>query len=395
MNLVKHSGSRSELARHCTYWMRGDVAWTDGDSPEASKGREIHAAAARYVSGEVIEPFEDPELRMMFGRLRDWLERASRGLIGMRPELAIAYDPAADTARVLEDPPGEDARWYAVPELRAKYGVKEGEIPMRLDLLCRGVDQHGAFVRYVEYKCHFGPDHVDAEAQAQTGALFAARAFGVTRAKATVVHVWADREVLEEPYELEEFELDAEAFELAKLASAPAAADANEGPWCEERHCGARAACKATAEYAESAVALLPAEQLVRVRNLEKPIASDADAAEKLVAMKLFKAYAEERLEAYEREVKAWADARGGFPVGKGQVYAGKPQVSATPDLMAPGALEVLEELELDFAIEQKTSWTAIEAVSDAKTAKVARERLEAIGAVKTSSSVVYKARKP
>lgn len=418
MNLSRLTGSKAPLVlpdpngpdtdTTCTYWLRTDVAWTDGDSTYADGGRAVHRMLAAVVNDGVIEVPERTELRALYASGRAWLDGRKRDgfraevaftldgrkRVGFRAEVAFAYDVATDTARELEDPPGEDLRWYARPELRAKYGVRDTEICMRTDLVSIGADEDGWYAWVADFKCHFGPEYVDARAQLALCALAVSRAYGregqpIERVKAVGVHLWVDREAVEEPYELRAYELGLVATRLADLAEAPPKGP-NEGPWCRARYCPARAACPVTTKAAGELEDLILPERLVRRnRSLLKPIATNEDGAWSLVAIDLVASL----LEAKKAEAKAFADAHHGILTADGEIYAGEPEPVERPNLDAPRAIEVLEGMGLAPAIERSTTWAAITEVGGEPKAKEAREALRAVGAVKTSTRVVYKAR--
>jgi hypothetical protein len=332
-----------------------------------------------------------------------WLK--SKRVVGMRAEVAYAYDLASRTARELPDPPGEtNPRWYADRELRKKYGILDSEWCGRIDLVCFGHDEHGSFLRIWDYKFHFGPEHEDATAQLEVCALAVARTYGLARVEAIAVHVWEDREVLEEPVgqegpagrlELSEFQLASIAADVADFARGPANdPQPNGGAHCKARHCPARVACPLTAQAVQGALAAAPPEKLtpgVATAFTKDPETND-EGADALVAIDLL----EQALAAKKASVKALADRLNGIRLSNGKEYSGgAPQVSETPNLDHPGAVELLRELHADFAIKTSTTWSALDEALGAEGAKLAREKLTAIGAVKASAPFhKYMARK-
>lgn len=408
MNLTRVTGSLAALVHHCTHLLGADVAWSESPEgePQRRKGTTTHRMLSAVANHGVLETTDDDDVRALYAAGRAWMDEQLRKMdragelqkAHRRPvwrgEVALAYDPTTDTARELEDAPGADPRWYAVPELRAAYAGEGGplratEICMRLDLVAMGMDEDGAFAWVADYKCHFGPDAISAKDQLELAGVAAARAWNVDRVKLVGVHLWTDRATLEEPYELTAFGLDDVARFYAELAAAPAGAEPNEGPWCTSRHCKARATCPRTQEAARELEALIPAEKLARGRSVTAPLLTNEDAAHRIVAYQLLEAM----LAVGWAEVDAFADAKGGVLTKSGEVYSGKDEPSESPDLAAAGAVEVLEALGLDFAIAQSTTWKAIKAVAGQPRADEVREQLRAIGALKVAARRVYKAR--
>lgn len=396
--------SRAELVRACGYWLRSDAVWSeDASSPYAAGGTRVHRALAILVAGGVLELPEEPELRALYARGREWLLEHRTGRL--EAEAAFAYDLETGTGRRLEDPPGAGARWYADATLRAKHGVRETEVCGRVDLLAVAWDEHGSFARIADYKCHFGPEWLDARAQLELSALAVARALGVDRVQAVGVHLWTDIETEEEwigehrrnadgePYgrpELGPDALRAIAEALAFDVAEAEGAQPTEGAHCMARYCPARLACPVTQAAVDSAVALIPAEQLARRHSFATPATTAEHGAWKLAAIALVR----ERLEAEEAEVKALADRLGGIVLSDGRVYGARVQPRESPILTVPGALEVLQDMGLDFAVEPRTSWEAIAELAGSARAKQARAALRAIGATKRTEGPVYAARK-
>jgi len=400
MKLARLTGSLAALVHHCTHLLGDDVAWneTPEGAKERAKGVTTHRMLAAVANDGVLEATDDVDIRALYAAGRAWMDQRVKAMGARRPvwrgEVALAYDPTTDTARELVDAPGVDARWYALPELRAAYAgpggpVRDTEICMRLDLAAMGMDEEGAFAWVADYKCHFGPDAISAKDQLELAALAASRAWNVDRVKVVGVHLWTDRPTVEEPYELTAFGLDDVARFYAELAAAPAPGEANDGPWCTSRHCKARATCPRTQEAAKELEALIPAEQLTRGRSVVGPLVTNEDGAQRIVTLQLL----EELIAVEWKRVDAFADAQGGILTKTGEVYSGKDEPAESPNLAAAGAVEVLEKLGLDFAIKQSTSFQAIKANGGQPRVDEARAQLRAIGALKVTARLVYKAR--
>lgn len=120
---------------------------------------------------------------------------------------------------------------------------------------------------------------------------------------------------------------------------------------------------------------------------------SDAEADWQLVACDLL----EELIAAKKKRLEAYADARQGFRRSDGKIWSGQPQPRTSADLTAPGAIQALRALGLEFAVETtvSTSWKAIKELQGERGVTRAKEALGAIDALKTSTSTIYTARKP
>jgi PD-(D/E)XK nuclease superfamily len=416
------SFSKGPLARSgCAFWLIPGVPWHDTAGDSAEMGTENHAAMHAITTYETAllaysksTPLgvpappapKPPTLPENLGQYamcvsaRAWLEE--QGLLrlpGLRAEVAFAFDLATGKGRELADPPGEPARWYADPELRAKYGVAPTEVCGRIDLLCFGMDGEGSFVRTLDYKFHFAPGApLSARGQMELCALAVSRALGVDRVRASALHVWEEGEPVEEevlPLDEETGEvlgpmLDAAALAkvetwLRGLAAIPANDVAIDGPHCKQRYCPARAACPVTGLAVEQ---LLPAETLAR-KKLAEPIADAGHAAWALTAGDLLIEVGKQLI----ARANGYADEVGGFPLQKGgEVYGGLPVVTTRPDLTVAGAIEAVRAL-APGAIAEATTWTAIKRAGGAAAEKELRAALQDLGALKVSESIRYQAR--
>lgn len=400
--------SRAPLVESgCVTWLQLDIAWVDSTSEAAERGTKgHHVAACEHKGIAVTMPTDDPGLCAMIEQARTWrAERFGGDPIlrdSLQAEVAFAYDVETKTGRLLVDPPGEtNVRWYADRVLRPRYGVKPSEIPGRLDLFGRGVDAKGAYLLNVDYKFHSAVEWSEARAQLEYQALALARTYGINRVKVVALHLWEDVEWHEEAYELDEAALNDIEWRIYLLAFATPANDNAPvpGAHCRKRYCPARATCPVSGEVVGE---LLPADRLVRRPSeapaapfkVREPITGNDHAAFKRVAIDLLKEVAKQ----LQTEVDAWADAHGGIVDSDGDVYSGKPVTRASPDLSVPGAVELLQERGLFLALqtETTTTWKAIANAGEGKrTADEVRLALEKIGALKTSSYIDYRARKP
>lgn len=404
--------SKLGLARACKWWLLPEVPWVDTASEYALRGRALHQAMAAIVSGGVLELADDPLDRALYAQARAWLcekgflqqsgKYKGKPLMGLRAEVAFAYDLETHEARELVDPPGWDARWYADPAKRAAYTgpggpISASEVCGRVDILTRGVDAEGAFLFVGDYKFHFGGVHAapppDARAQLEICALAASKVFGIDRVETVGIHVYEDRvvpEIVGTPRvnadgvvgtpELGTFALYMVAADLDDLAH-PAANDPvpHSGPHCGARYCPARAACPLTAEVVAD---VLPAESLVRKRSLKGALEDNAHA--------LWARDAGERLVAVGKELvakaQAYADTHEGIVEEDGQVYAAELVPSESVDL--PRAEPILAELGLAKAIERTVTWASVKRAGGDE--KVVRAKLRDAKALATKWSRRY-----
>jgi hypothetical protein len=402
--------SLTELARRCAYWLRPGVPWTKREGNEYSDGGNVlHHAMSSFVTcenGINLVPPEETELRALYVSAKTWL--IPRRVVGMRAEVAFAYDTATGLGRELVDPPGElDARWYVVPAKRAAYAgpggpIRASEVPGRVDLVCLGVDADGGYVRIWDYKFHFGPEHQDAQAQLELLSLAVARTFGLNRVQAIAVHVWEDR-FEEETCGVKNadgvHELGEEALrEIAKGFDKLARSFANDpqpthGAHCDGRYCPAVLACPIKQGAVVDALSLIPPERLTRGPDFNAPVVTNADAAFGLAAAKMLVLAAKAKV----AEIEAWADANGGVDMSDGKLWgAGVPYTTETPNLEIVGAVEVIQALGADFALKTSTTLTALREIGGDELVAKALAELAKIDAVKISAPItVYMARKP
>jgi hypothetical protein len=407
------SFSKADLAKKCSWWMQEGVPWNDGpDTTYRSGGRVVHHALAVLTNDGAVTALEDPTLQAMYDIARSWLLEESGYLapakgetlyprpdglaprLDLRAEVAFAYDLETRTARELVDPPGErNPRWYADDALRAKHGIRESEVCGRVDLVCRGWDELGAFVEVLDWKFHFGPHFLSAEEQLKVCGLAVGRAYNIDRVRVRAMHVWDEgRPTPEELPEMGEVELDTVANWLEDLALDFVGAEAHDGPHCTKRHCPAAVVCPKTTAAVNDSEDLVPADRLARGggRSLTRPIKTVEDAAWTLTALELVKL----ALAAKLGELNAFVDQIGGLPV-EGGVYSGQPQPGESVDLSVPAAFEVLEQHDVELAIKKVVTWDDIKKIGGAARARAVREACKARGAIKVTPKTVYDVRKP
>lgn len=419
-----------ETGERCTWWLQPGVPWFDGgDNRFTVGGRACHESMrditrAASVGAPLPTLPAEPDRHALVVQATRWLldegilrhkrpgsaslvgSGPVEALLGLRAEVAFAYDTATRKGRELVDPPGWDLRWYADPEKRAAYEgpggpIRATEIPGRIDLLCTGFDAAGDMFGWIrDYKFHFGPgEPKDAQGQLAFCALAIASTFDLTRVSASAVHIWEDRDVTEEF--LLRTTHDGEVSttlgpnDVGQIAAwvdtlaRPAANDLtpHHGPHCTGRDCPAVAACPVMGELA---VQVLPAETLVR-RRIAGPIETNDDAAFALLAADLFIEVGEQ----LKARAKTYADEYEGVRLSDGSVFSGKLIPVTKPDLSVPGAIAVMEELGLAESITRSTAWTEAKKHGGAALEKSLRTRLAEIGAVKHSTQMRYEARMP
>lgn len=278
--------SYAALTERCRWWMLPGVTWHTAANEFSAGGDVVHAALAALATDGVLELPERPELRAMYVAARSTLlalgilHKDGTRLMGLRAEVAYAFDVETGRGRELVDPEGWPRRWYADPAYRAKYdpaGEHGGpllatEICGRLDLVRWGADDHGeSYLEVLDYKCHFRPEWDEARAQLEIGALAAARANGTERVRATAIHVWADRDPVLERVGAPDDQPELGAFALMEIAARwyelahPPANDPEPmpGPHCMGRYCPAIASCPTTAAIVKEP-GVIPPEKLVR-----------------------------------------------------------------------------------------------------------------------------------
>lgn len=251
--MIRVTASKLALLDECRYFARPEVEWADRDSDDASTGREVHRMLDELLHHAVVVASSDTRALSYFAAASAWLERNRR--TGMRPEVAFAYDPATGAARELQDASGH----------RDYSSVGENEIAGTADIVCMGIDGEGNFVAVDDWKVSIGPDVLDATAQLSGLALFAARAYGVERARIRTLKI-TERGV--EPIEqwLDEWDLSGVADAIREGVEQIGTSEPEPGLHCAERWCPALAGCPATKRDLATVETLVPVDALVRKR---------------------------------------------------------------------------------------------------------------------------------
>lgn len=384
--MIRASGSKLELLSRCGYWAREGVPWTDLTSDEAKDGKALHALAASRIAGTYKhEPLGSSvsvlAAAVWAGVLLPWLEANIR--IGWTPEVAFAYDPERDTARILAT--NAKDRNYA-----AMGCDLENEMPLTADVVYLGEDEHGPFGCVDDFKWSgFHGDDLVAEFQLKGLGLAMARAYGVDRVRCRAIRISEDTvNDTKEVYWLDCFELERVASDIQRDLTAVATAEPVEGPWCSDRWCPAVAACPKTAR---ALAQVIPATALVRDHRLTTEITTKEHAAWTYSALKMV-AEATERI---GKRLREYVDKNGGIELPDGKVYDGYEVTEERAQLSTAEAIRELEAMGLASAVEAKVTWAALTRVGGKEKADQARELLREMGAVKANTYKKYEPRSP
>lgn len=263
-------------------------AFDEAGSQWAHRGRETHGYLQRIAEGM---PAAD-SLELVDEEFREacrWIDTDDlRDVLGLTPELALAYCPETDTARVLG---------VALDREYEKAGVRENEVPMSLDVA--GLDSPesptlGFIADYKEGYSRRTPAQLNW--QLRGGALALARAFNLDEVRVQLIHLHENKPAYRDRALFTSADLAMFAFE-AKVRWEQALADremsrvpdCTQGSWCN--FCPSYHACPAK-------VALIKAVVGPEAETIEQRIASMTD-DELALAYKLTRA-ARERLKRIE-----------------------------------------------------------------------------------------------
>lgn len=235
------------------------------ETDDRTRGQEIHGYLERIGDGfdpETSLDLVDPRWRLA---AREIDLRSVRDLTALEPEVALAYHPDTDTARVLGS---------AIGRAYDGAGVTADEIPLTVDVL--GVGPSVTF--NADYKTGWGRIMPVVENwQMKVGAIATARAFDRDEHEGQLVFlregkpVRRDRHVFDSVdlvtiggdlrRRLDQARLDRERFEATG-----AIPDANKGTWC--KHCPSRFVCPAQHALIRAAIdhASHPVDPKERVR---------------------------------------------------------------------------------------------------------------------------------
>jgi hypothetical protein len=265
--------SKAALAKHCLYPFRDDVAVPAdaSSSEERDTGNSCHDAAAKLINGKLAALRATPA-GLTWKHMSAWILEHYQST--WTAEVALAWDPSKDVARVL----GVDiGREYEA------HGLTKGEVPGTCDLV--SVSDDAVFV--YEFGTGFDVGHKIEQLRLQCVA--AARAFGKDLAIGQLIqfrddgaHPWA-------PIHYDAFDLSVIAGEFSELRAgipnaAPSVSDA-----CVDLFCDAKTVCPVTHE---AQAALVPEGALTR--KFSKDITDPEQARWMLERVRLVKSACEE-----------------------------------------------------------------------------------------------------
>ena len=242
------TASKVGLLAHCQWYARDEAEWVDTAGPAAERGTRFHRAIALYINGVPGLPLSvEDDIAAEFAHAKAWVDlaREASGHGPMLAEVALAWDPATDTAEVLHVTDRD-------------YGKHPGKLCGTADLVRYDAATATAYVD--DWKTGDGSS---AGPQLRTLAVMVSRAYRVERVVIAALEVTAAgvREVCQET--LDGFELDAIAGELQEQLAAVASAEPTPGPHCTELYCPARGTCPSGREVVEQ---IIPTASLVKHR---------------------------------------------------------------------------------------------------------------------------------
>jgi len=375
----RSSASRRALQRACQYWLRDDAAWfDDGGNAERDTGTEVHGLAAAEISGD-LDAVAGPKALEMFVGLRARLDEirtlAARQGGEVLAEVSYAFSPSLHLARRLgvglsreeRDAMLEEDEYPGTADLVVIYRDRQGD-PKEIDV----ADHKTTYV---------GGSPQDASDQLATYLAMACKAEGVYEGSFYPIVIDAEDARLGKPTWMNEMDIDAELDVLSdELQADISLAEPQPGTHCRGRFCPARAGCPATSEEIER---LVPAEALVRKPYVPgQGFADEEQVRQGRVVVKLI----EEAVKAMKADERAWLEERGDVAYPDGSRLYLQAKTQERPLLDVPGAVLTLKHFGAEAAIEQSTTWKAIEAAVGKNLAKEVRDELRKIGAVKPSS---------
>lgn len=208
--------SPSSMARAdaCQYWLREDVAIVQSESSAAATlGTQAHARVERKLTGRQAGVVDSPEADALFAVWLDWAT-PWLGSVVVRAEVAIAWDPFAETARSLgDDGMSREARIAA---------LNPGEMGMSMDML---VLSEG-YAEITDWKTGQQTDlpHAQDNKQLAVYAAAVAKLFSVDRVVVRIAHITLDGVFCtEHTYESWDLAIEIPTMVRGILAAAPTA----------------------------------------------------------------------------------------------------------------------------------------------------------------------------
>lgn len=303
---MKVSGSKLALLPHCAYYARPDVTWDRDEAGDAARfGNVIHTLAEWHLRDRPtpideamalhgVDDAERPRVVRVWAQALDYTTTHRR--LGWRPEVALAWDVRADTARELASTGHRD---YST--------ATEDEVCSTADV----VTMDGDVAEVRDWKT--GQSSLDSyEAQAAILSLAWARVTDAERARAVFTRFSDDGEPEERVWTFDALALDAisQDFAMRLLAAKALATQPQPGPHCSDLYCPARASCPATLSVVRSNEDLAPLAALVQTA-----ITTPAQAGEAYRKLRLVK----DAVKVVEDQIKRVVADCGSAPTAPGK----------------------------------------------------------------------------
>ena len=364
--------------RRCQLFPR--LEWVESYTPEALLGTAFHAFAAYAVNVNGIAEIERMDLDFKdcaerYGvsadTIRAMWENAAPLITELIPsgtdpqtECAFAYDYEKETAVALKltEPRKYDTALRIGVSMELKRGVAETEIPGTIDLAVDCED----YALVADYKTGMATDvdGVEANLQLDIAGLALAKLFGRERAKKAIIYVDEDSARVEMA-DMMAIDFDGIPPELKRLMGTIRYASAQPNPLC--RWCPGKLGCPATGKALMKVVPDLPTEM-----KLTGPIESSAEATARVMLLPLVKSF----VDAWEGDIKAYADKHGGIPTPSGSYKETKRD---NINVEAIGAVELIRKFRAGKAIETKRTISKASIKRALKKRKNPEERFEKI----------------
>ena len=286
------TASKTLLATKCLWWARGDVTLPKSTASRAAQlGRDVHAAIEAWLRGTPIEPV---------GEVGEYVEAWVAGWYRWHgakfwaPEVAYAYAPLTNEARILETKHARD------------YSSASGEE------ICGTVDAvktNANDCAIVDWKT--GRRRGAAEnAQLLTLAVMVAAHERVDAIEATSVHI-SPGSTVEYKQTLDEFDLAAHREVLSEMLGILPKATPQPGPWCRSEWCPAYGVCS---ETSGALVQISPPKRSIKIAIRAEEI-ENAEHASHLFE---YERRAKARLELLSNALRCYARHQGEIPTSLG-----------------------------------------------------------------------------
>ena len=345
------TGSSLPLLRRCSWWARPEVIAPPQSPPTEAMllGSAVHAAIENSIRNDKSFEVSD-EVRDYLTTWANWWANNPLGKGAWQPEVAYAYNPKTDTARLL------DVKQRA-------YKVEPGEIAGTVDAVMLDVGH----ATIVDWKTGDDFQRMTADAkdnwQLKLYALAVSRAHRVNTVRVAIVRI--SDEVRVTDYTLDELELDAVAAEVAEMIGKVPGSQPTPGHHCVR--CKAVSICPTTERATEALVATV--EKLPEVTGPSVELVINRDNATALLA-RLRQVQA--ACETMENALKVYATNNDGITLASGKRWKKVPQDRESITLDGPemaSGLAAIDAAGASDAVTVKTTITkaAIEKALKAK----------------------------